>query len=642
MENQKTKRKNLARQESNSTNWVRTIAVLSPVNPVGKELSEAECQELKTVFEQNLKIGHFPYFKSADGFYTVYNIGFDVAKKDAMDYSADSFIFVRIHWNKEGDAVFTLEYWKHFCKTINGKEQITTYKIKGSQVLGGSFESVQAKNDFLARLNPPFKSFIPNDLAEQMAAVNNAVESYAQRHPDEDILQVFSESFSEEYTGFKNWITRNKIYGKWDELKLATNAKGTSYETWTAEHDIAILAANRVAYTNATCYTLEALNEVWNPDGHIYSKDENVHRGSSLWAALIVAKFGVSRLKAAFGMGETAPENTENVFVVINRLDDAKFFDKCFELAEYYNQDCFFFKAKDGEKPSDAICVGTNLSDKLGYNIKISCGEFGAQAVNDYLRRISDSSFGGELPEIDKNSLFSDGYVTEGDYVRLHGVIGSMAMHAQGANIWSNIYETKHINPDIQVVVCEGRFRNILSFAVLAEQNSDTAGTHSKGEKTHKSLLDHIESYVSVPAEGRVGSYTGNLLIVINILFDNVKKIAEKCGLPAFCFVDAKKGVIEYWATENEDKPYNWFSNDYVKKNEITDFQFPDGLAADYAVEGGGYKFTLPTEALADVSAKIQANVDKYFNGNSAIVDWCMNHVGYEKYLRWERLYKFE
>lgn len=421
------------------------------------------------------------------------------------------------------------------------------------------------------------------------------------------------------------------------------NAIKSSYKKWTAEHDIAILAANRVAYTNATCYTLEALNEVWNPDGHIYSKDENVHRGSSLWAALVVARFGVAKLKSAFGMDKTAPENTENVFVVINRLDDAKFFDKCFEIAEYYNQDCFFFKAKDGEKPSDAICVGTNLSDKLGYNVKISCGEFDAQAVNDYLRRISDSSFGGELPEIDQNSLFFDGYTTEADYVRLHGVIGSMAMHAWGANVWRNIYETKHINPDIQdVIVRKGRFRNILTFAVLADQNSVTAVTHTKGKKTHESVSDYIKSYVSVPAEGRVGSCTGKLHIAINILFDNVKKIAEKCGLPAFCFVDAKKGVIEYWATENEDKPYNWFSNDYVKKNEITDFQFPDGLAADYAVEGGGYKFTLPTEALADVSAKIQANVDKYFNGNSAIVDWCINHVGYEKYLRWERLYRFE
>ncbi len=395
--------------------------------------------------------------------------------------------------------------------------------------------------------------------------------------------------------------------------------------------------------TPATPYTLEALNKDWNSGGHIYSKDENVHRKAGLWAALIVAKFGVSNLKSAFGLGNTAPESTENVFVVINRLDDAKFFDKCFEIAEYYNQDCFFFKAKDAEKPSDAICVGTNLSDKLGYNVKISCGEFCAKAVNDYLRLISDSSFGGELPEIDKNSLFFDGYETEGDYVRLHGVLGGMAMHNHGDSIWRKIYETKHIYPDIkEVIVREGCFRNILSFAVLAVQNPDTAGTHTKCKETHKSLLDHIKSYVSVPAEGRVGSYTGNLLIVINILFDDVKKIAEKCGLPAFCFVDAKKSVIEYWATENEDKPYNWFSNDYVKKNEITDFQFPDGLAIGYAVEGNSYKFTLPTKALADVSAKIQANVDKYFNGNSAIVDWCMNHVGYEKYLRWERLYKFE
>ena len=218
MENQKTNRKNLARQESNSTNWIRTIAILSPVHPVGKELSEAECQKLKESFDNLLKRGHYPYFKMEGQNYetfVVYNIEFETAKKYALGYLADSFVYARIHWNKEGDAVFTLEYWQHFCKTINGKEQITTYKIKGSQVLGGSFENVQAKDDFLARLNPPFKSFIPNDLVEQMAAVNNVVEDYAQRHPDVDIFDFFNESISEQKTGKHHWITRAKLYGNW-------------------------------------------------------------------------------------------------------------------------------------------------------------------------------------------------------------------------------------------------------------------------------------------------------------------------------------------------------------------------------------------------------------------------------------------
>ena len=134
-----------------------------------------------------------------------------------MDNSADSFIFAKIHWNREGDAVFTLEYWEHFCKTINGKEQITTYKLKGSQVLGGSFESVQAKDDFLARLNPPFKSFIPNDLVEQMAAVNNVVEDFARRNPNVDIFEFFNESIGEMWTGKHQWITRARLYKKWNE-----------------------------------------------------------------------------------------------------------------------------------------------------------------------------------------------------------------------------------------------------------------------------------------------------------------------------------------------------------------------------------------------------------------------------------------
>ena len=220
MENQKTNRKNLARQESISTNWIRTIAILSPVNPVGKELSEAECQELKESFDNLLKRGHYPYFKMEGQnpeIFVVYNSEFETAKKYALGYLADSFIYAKIHWNKEGDAVFSLEYWQHFCKTINGKEQITTYKRNGVQVLGGSFENVRAKDDFLARLNPPFKSFIPNDLVEQMAAVNNVVEDYAQRHPDVDIEQMFNESISWGYTGKHHWITRAQLYGIWNK-----------------------------------------------------------------------------------------------------------------------------------------------------------------------------------------------------------------------------------------------------------------------------------------------------------------------------------------------------------------------------------------------------------------------------------------
>ena len=220
MENQKTNRKNLARQESISTNWIRTIAILSPVNPVGKELSEAEYQKLKESFDNLLKRGHYPYFKMEGQnpeIFVVYNIEFETAKKYALGYLADSFVYVRIHWNKEGDAVFSLENWEHFCKIINGKEQITTYKIKGSQVLDGSFENVRTKDDFLARLNPPFNLFIPNNLVEQMAAVNNVVEDYAQRHPDVDIEQMFNESIGWGYTGKHHWITRAQLYGRWDK-----------------------------------------------------------------------------------------------------------------------------------------------------------------------------------------------------------------------------------------------------------------------------------------------------------------------------------------------------------------------------------------------------------------------------------------
>ena len=438
--------------------------------------------------------------------------------------------------------------------------------------------------------------------------------------------------------------SRNECGSRTDETPKNINPQTGA---WIAEHDVAIIAANRVQYANATLYTLEPVT-IKKLDGYTFSDKENDDRRGSLRAALIVARYWGTTLKSALGMDKTVPESLENVLVAINRFDDENFYRNCFDLAEYYNQDCFFFKAKDGENPSDAVCVGTNLSPEFGYNVKISSGAFGPKAVNDYLRRISASSFGGSLPEINGNCLFFDGRNQDcgfdgADYARNHGVLGAMALNACGRNIWNDIEKHKYIYPDIQeFTTCEGLFRNILTFAVLPEQNPDTAATYTKGKKTRKPLFDYFNYYVSLPAEGRIGSYTGKLLIVINILFNDVKKAAEKCELPSFCFVNVKNGVIEYWATQKEDEPYNWFSNDYVKKNETTGFQFPNQLTAEYDVEGDSYKIALPTAALADISAKIQANVDKYFKGNSAIVDWCMNRWENDVYFRWDRLYKFD
>ena len=434
--------------------------------------------------------------------------------------------------------------------------------------------------------------------------------------------------------------SRNECGSRTDETPKNINPQTGA---WIAEHDIAIIAANRVQYANATPYTLEPMT-IKKLDGYTFSEDENLKRRNSLRAALIVARYWGTTLKSALGMDKTAPDSLENVLVAINRFDDEKFYDNCFDLAEYYNQDCFFFKAKDGETPSDAVCVGTNLSPELGYNVKISCGAFGPKAVNDYLRRISASSFGGKLPEIDSNCLFLNGGSQDwgfdcGDYARHHGVMGAGALYAYGHNIWNYIKKHKYIYPDIQKFITrEGLFRNILTFAVLANQNINTA---AKGQKT---LLDCVNArnYVCVPSEGRLGSHTGKLLIVINILFDDAKKIAEEYGQPAFCFANVENGVVEYWALEKENKPFNWFSNCYINKSKIADFQWPDGLVADCADEADSYKFALPTAALADVSAKIQTNVDKYFKGNSAIVDWCMNRWGRDVYFRWDRLYKFD
>ena len=101
---------------------------------------------------------------------------------------------------------------------------------------------------------------------------------------------------------------------------------------------------------------------------------------------------------------------------------------------------------------------------------------------------------------------------------------------------------------------------------------------------------------------------------------------------------------MEYWQIKNIHTK-SFYADDYVKKGPNTKgITNRSGLPDDYWITGWRcrLKINIPIAVIKDISTKIQANIDKYFNGDSNIVDWCMTHVGLAAHLRQRRLYQFE
>ena len=73
-------------------NWVKTIGIMSPMNPMEVVLSREENDERKKSFDGMLKRGHYVYFKSKGVYgkpepsYMIYNVEFDSIKTGALLY----------------------------------------------------------------------------------------------------------------------------------------------------------------------------------------------------------------------------------------------------------------------------------------------------------------------------------------------------------------------------------------------------------------------------------------------------------------------------------------------------------------------------------------------------------------------------
>ena len=198
---------------------------------------------------------------------------------------------------------------------------------------------------------------------------------------------------------------RNIIRGYVHECIL--NEKSLNRSTqFMKQHDIACLTAFRGYFKNATANTLDDRpkelqqadmeSNITDPQKktiYNYSKPENIRRNRNLKASLLKYGYGVTRIAGNYIENYNTPSSMEvgeESYFVVNLKDDPSFFDRIFELSEYYNQACFLYKPKGSE---EAFNVGTNNNEWPGYGVQEPAGKFHAKVDNEFLARIGNSSF---------------------------------------------------------------------------------------------------------------------------------------------------------------------------------------------------------------------------------------------------------
>ena len=160
---------------------------------------------------------------------------------------------------------------------------------------------------------------------------------------------------------------------------------------WIDNYDIALISAFRGVKDNVL--HPEMTKEDGKEIGEKYSTKENKSRNRELCAALLRLGYGVTKVDGVyienFGMTNSRICDEES-FLVVNRKNDDNFYKNIFKLSEYYNQDCFCYKAKGDDV---AYNIGTNGANYPGYCEKERNGKFVVGVENEFMTRLKNKGF---------------------------------------------------------------------------------------------------------------------------------------------------------------------------------------------------------------------------------------------------------
>lgn len=197
-----TSRRQKAQQAIQGTNRrVRTMAIISAENPMGKSADKEYNQQASNELERQLSIGHYKYFKvkgNYDGIENsimVYNITIEDTLYLCYKYNQESVIFV----DMQNDGEVSYQYWE-------GDDKHSQLKLQHEE-----HEIVDATDDdnYYTQISKHFKFRIP--FFEQ---VKKIYDDLALRENTIDIDKIITESLEPTRTGKSKYFKRGQLYGK--------------------------------------------------------------------------------------------------------------------------------------------------------------------------------------------------------------------------------------------------------------------------------------------------------------------------------------------------------------------------------------------------------------------------------------------
>lgn len=414
--------------------------------------------------------------------------------------------------------------------------------------------------------------------------------------------------------------------------------------------------------------------------GEDFSTEEKKYYNRELKAALLSLGYGVTQIRGSYKeCGQT--ESQEESLLVVNLKDDPKFKEKIFKLSEYYNQDSFMYSPKGSD---EGILIGTNNAPFPGYKNEIPNGKFKRDVQSMFMSRIGNKGFsftngekvnknvpnreekldnGDNNYETDEPLTFSDrkkqrmGESAERllqieTYDR-YGINAKRAIKYYANNLLNeiSISQKKRNVKDFENAFKKGKkgFNAIKTIVVFTSENPDSQQMSSQfNKKIKKSLLHNIKQggYAFVPAIGQFGN-AEHPYAVFNMSIDTAKMLNGKYQQTSFIFSKLNNdGSIhsEYWEKNDESRPYDKGTNDYVMKDQCDEWKDMANADDYFTIVGKKFKYSIPFSIFEDRNRAISNNAIKLVEqegrrsnatniNEEKLIEDSINKVGISPYL---------
>lgn len=361
-------------------NGVKTFGVLTSENPDSMKISNRDNKKNLKALSNYLKSANYIFVKQKGYFagnvensYFIFNIGLDTLKYYAGLFEQTSFIYGEMK-NEEVISYYyeKSEIDKSYSKRLNPyieKDKVVSY-VDAADSLDYSIIG----KDFKYRL--PFSIF---------ESVSDKIYDNLNENMDvQEMNKIIDLSING--VGQTPYNYRKKMYSD-----MLYESSFNRLLSWINNYEIAMITAFRGRKENILHPNLTKNDD--KLEGDRYNRRENKERNRELAATLLRLGYGITKISGVyvenFGMANSRLSEEES-FLVVNKNDDEDFFDNIFKLSEYYNQDCFCYKAKGDNVGYN---VGTNGADYPGYGEESRNGKFVAGVKNEFMSRLKNNGF---------------------------------------------------------------------------------------------------------------------------------------------------------------------------------------------------------------------------------------------------------